>query len=339
VVKPRINGVSFGSCGSNIRVDASRSPALMAALGKLGCSRIRLGVPWDLVNPEPGVFDWTKLDAEVKAITDAGMLVYANPTSAPRWAAEGKPTYLWPAQLMADSECCVAWVRPYMPPDGPVIRFAAERDYCSSPAHIDPEAMSAFGAALGERYKGRIQWYGIWNEPGFPIFYPPSRGNPEDPLSEIDPEGWPRQLCAEVIAPFTEGVRMSHPSAKFVGPEAESWWTMERILALEAEQRAHWFDVISFHPYAWGEFPGNSYDRMDKEFMPCVERWRNGRDAWISEINGDGDLVEYMREISKRAIECVIWLNADTWFEKDLSLNERGLGVESLFKATRRRAV
>jgi len=44
----------------------------MRALAAMGLSFIRVWVFWDAANPEPGVFNWAKVDADMQAIRGAG---------------------------------------------------------------------------------------------------------------------------------------------------------------------------------------------------------------------------------------------------------------------------
>lgn len=326
-LKPRVNGVTFGIC--TVSPFTAERETLYKAAAAMGFSVVRAGCSWQTVQPEKdGAWDWEATDKEVALIRKYGMNVYLNAGGAPRWAAEGKLTYESVEQLMDDSPGCTEWSH-----DERIIKFAEERDYCgANPAHIDPQAMRTFAEKLARRYAGQVQWWGVWNEPGFPIFYPPAfKGE------------WYGQFTSEIVAPFTEGARSVLPKAKLVGPEAEDWGTLDRLLKAEKESGERWYDVISFHPYAWaGPFPQDSYRRMDEEFMKVAEEYRGDREVWVSEING-GDAktkVEYMREMSRRKITTLIWLQPEDFFEADRKTpNELGRGVEALFAETRRRRV
>ncbi|MGZ4810790.1 MAG: Ig-like domain-containing protein, partial [Thermoanaerobaculia bacterium] len=330
------------------------TPAAYAKLRAANVRTIRYFVPWPLINPEPGVYDWTQTDRELDAIAKSGLTIYANITGAPAHASENKPTY-----AVYTAGCTVfdneTWVRlkignePQPDNGGPLsddwarkdtfvvprggsitipapgvlandgrrgqglqavtnwkplhgtlvlnkdgsftythdgsnatedgfrywvwglgdgIHFAADDyEYCAKPAHIDPAKVREFMAAFIDRYGDKVDLYGIWNEPGLSIYWPPTHVV-SDPFE---------RLRDEVIVPFVETVRAKDPSAKIVGPECDSGYCLDSVLSLEREAGARWYDVISFHPYPWeGDFVAIGSDnwvdaavhRIDYEFKP-----------------------------------------------------------------------
>jgi hypothetical protein len=278
-------------------------PNLARELVTMGTRFIRVFVFWNSANPSPGVFDWKKIDADIDAVRSAGMVVYANVIWAPAHASEGKPTYL------PYTDGCSAWNTKHAA-DG--IRFASERDYCARPAHIDPNATFAFAKAFAERYGRNITYWGIGNEPGIQLYWPPRR----------ESDGWPDtdRLIAELIEPFNRGVRSVFPDALFVGPEADSSGVFGELARKESEAKAQWYDVFSFHPY--GANPEETLRRVDKEFLPEIENFRGHRDVWISEMGFDENgpnfrkqMSDFMGEIANRpAIKRVSFHSFAQWF-------------------------
>lgn len=106
------------------------------AMQSLGVTNVRVLIPWYDVNPNPGVYEWSKIDRVVAAAQARNMGVLATITHSPDWAVT--------------------------PGDTPVISPPArEADF------------GDFTALVAQRYAGRISAYEIWNEPnGATSFYP-----------------------------------------------------------------------------------------------------------------------------------------------------------------------
>ncbi|MBJ7287769.1 cellulase family glycosylhydrolase [Williamsia sp.] len=110
--------------------------AALTKVAALGVKNVRVLIPWYDVNPDPGVFDWTRIDRVVASATTRKMGIVAVVTHSPDWAVA--------------------------PGDTPVI---------SPPAKVGD--YGDFTAIVAKRYKGKISAYEIWNEPnGGTSFYP-----------------------------------------------------------------------------------------------------------------------------------------------------------------------
>ena len=195
------------------------------------------------------------------------------------------------------------------------IHFAGDdHEYCAKPTHIDGAQVREFVSRFIERYGDKIDLYGIWNEPGLPIYWPPS---------QTTPDGFAR-LRDEVIVPFVETVRADDPSALIVGPECDSSWCLDSILSLERQANARWFDILSFHPYPWdieGTWVESAVRRIDDEFQPSLDRWFDGRPVWATEVGPppDGDYASDAAALA-RAVNSRPWIGLlgfhfmSTWF-------------------------
>lgn len=290
--------IVFGCSWENF----NHAPAAgMKALADIGFSFVRCWIFWNSANPKPGVFDWSKVDADIAAIRGAGLKVYANMLWAPEWAAEGQKTYL------PYNDGCTEWVDPNDGSKG--IKFAESRPYCTKPAHIDPNAVREFARALAERHGDAISWYSAWNEPGGEFYWPAWRSD--------GPEEGIRRLREEVLLPFTEGIFAARPAAEFAGPEADAEGVLDQVLQQE-RKGIPLFDAISIHPYSWGKFPEDSYKRLDDLFMPIANARRFGRPIWLSEIGDDGTgrIIEWTREVIKRDISLICYHDPRQWFEE-----------------------
>lgn len=96
----------------------------------------RIDVSWSEVEPSTkGTFNWTKLDARVSAVQAAGVtnILFTLGAPVPAWARSG-------ATVMPD----------YAPP----ARIQDWKDFCG---------------AVAARYKDSVDFYEVWNEPGWDI--------------------------------------------------------------------------------------------------------------------------------------------------------------------------
>ncbi|WP_199512890.1 helix-turn-helix domain-containing protein [Nucisporomicrobium flavum] len=89
------------------------------------------GTLWATLQPEPGRFDWTTLDRQVKGAESASLPVLFVLGGTPGWAAPAGPRAPYPEDARA------------APPD-------------------DPARWDAFVSALVHRYAGRIEAYELW---------------------------------------------------------------------------------------------------------------------------------------------------------------------------------
>ncbi len=105
--------------------------ASAAAVKAVGASWVRLGAAWNHVEPRPGIFDWSNVDAAVLAARANGtkvLFVLTGP--APYWAQS--------------------------PPGDPSSGSA-------TPAK--PATFAKFASAAATRYKDHVSTWEIWNEP------------------------------------------------------------------------------------------------------------------------------------------------------------------------------
>lgn len=275
------------------------NPLAMQKIAAAHISQIKYQIQWAWVNPAPNVYHWEKTDADFAAIKAAGLKIQVSITTAPAWVSGGFPTY----EFYTDG--CSACVNPYQ--GCTQLRFADEKAYCSNPPHIDSDAARSFAIIVAQRYGDRISYYSFWNEPGIDLYWPPIKA------SDYHADPAMHRLADEIIRPMVDGVRSINPKAIFVGPDADDGPVMESLLRYEHDLNAHWFDIISFHPYAWNDppgFPQDSYDRINNEFMPALAPFRNGRPIWYTEIMGDSEKsIEWLNVVSKYDVQLINFYN------------------------------
>ncbi len=95
-----------------------------------GCTSVRVGLGWDLVEPNPGDRNWGDIDDDLKKMMDRGfepvLLIVATPT----WALlPGQGTPFYPAQL----------------------QYRAQ--------------FEKFVYDVARKFRGRVKYYEFWNEP------------------------------------------------------------------------------------------------------------------------------------------------------------------------------
>lgn len=112
-------------------LNASTSDAQLQQAVAAGCTNVRIGAGWDLVEPEPGQYRWSHSDRDVSQCERYGLEPIFLIVATPRWALDpekrDKP-WGWPA-----------------------------------PPEFYPQART-FYRTLADRYKGRVRYYEFWNE-------------------------------------------------------------------------------------------------------------------------------------------------------------------------------
>lgn len=130
---PEFGFASLSSFGATSPAD---SDANAAQARSVGASWMREFVFWNVIEPNPGAFNWGNIDLAVSTARAKGMkvmLVLTGP--APAWA------------------------------QGPV------QDFGRSATPADPATFGKFAAAAAIRYKDQVAAWEIWNEPNDPGYF------------------------------------------------------------------------------------------------------------------------------------------------------------------------
>ena len=172
------------------------------------------------------------------------------------------------------------WVWGLTPTEASGIHFDWEtHNWCRYPPPLDQDKLMDMVRRMVRRY-GAVQYFGVWNEPEYGIYYPPrdwSRGE-HAPNYE--------RLFSEVYEPFRYAVRLESDSAHIVGPDTGSLEVLQRVLKYEQLTRQP-FDVLSFHAYSWGlDYPGAALDRLRELLTAAGTR----RPLWLSETAPDSEV-------------------------------------------------
>ncbi len=137
---------------------------LVDTISELRVGWARIDFVWAFVEPEQDVFDWSLYDRVIGDLEARGIRIFATVAGTPAWATSG-PEFSGP-------------------PDDP----ADWRDVC---------------ARAADRYRGRVDAWGMWNEPNLTRFWTGSR----------------QRYLDEILRPGAEAVRLADPDARVVGPD------------------------------------------------------------------------------------------------------------------------
>lgn len=283
-----------------------------------GLQFIRQEFPWEDIeihakgdfidrrNDPAGVDSWAKYDHIIELAEERGISIIARLSNPPAWSrAQGDE------------------VGTNAPPD-------------------DFDDFGDFSAAVAERYRGRIRYYQIWNEPN---------GNEEWGLQDVDPEAFTELLCisySRIKAADPEAVVLAGaltPTVANDGRNMNDLIFLERMYGAGAREC---FDIFSAQGYGLWSGP------TDQRLRPTVINYphnmflrdlmvRNGdaeKPIWISEMGWNvapedvrpdfGRVTEeqqarYAVEAYRRAQEEWPWIGANNyWFLKRPADGELG---------------
>lgn len=220
-----------------INVHLAQNTALAKARAA-GIDWIRIDVDWSVIEASQGKFSYAEVDRVVDYAAANGLSVYASIGSTPDWA-NNKKGKTYPASKVSD------WKN--------------------------------FITRTVNRYKSKVKYWGIWNEPNLKLFFALGKDS----------------FVQQVLLPGIQAIRAADPAAFIVGPElshktetgSEWYFWMKYILDSVGGQ----LDVISHHIY---EDLGVYYmfellEEGDK-FIPAVkkivaESGQGNKPFWITE--------------------------------------------------------
>lgn len=150
VVKGSLARPGFGF-GLQVFSDRGNATALAEQVSELGVDWVKIDVPWAEIEPEPGIYDYSALDATVAAMELQNVNILLNVFAAPAWSRVAYTEKL-NSQL---------------------------RDYGGPPKDLNDFA--TFLANLATRYAGIVDAYEIWKSPNLLKFW-------TVPIYEREPE-------------------------------------------------------------------------------------------------------------------------------------------------------
>lgn len=182
--------------GINVHAPAGTQLALLDEVADAGIGWIRIDLVWAAVETQRGVYDWRLYDALLAAAEQRGLQVLAILAYTPQWAT-----------------------------DGPVLAGVPR----------DGEDWRRFCTRAATRYRGRIRYWEVWNEPNLPKFWAGTR----------------QQYRDLILVPGAAALRAADPQARIVGPAlahlgSAEWysWLLDIL-----EHASDSIDVVSHHLY------------------------------------------------------------------------------------------
>ncbi len=206
-----------------------------------GIQLIRIDINWYEVEPKKGLYDWSRIDAVVAQAKKLGLEILGLLAYTPSWANGGKGINY--------------------PPD-------------------NVEDWKRFVKAAVTRYRGKIKYWNLWNEPNVEEFW------------ALDAAAY----VEKILNPGAEVLKFTWPEAEIVGPEVTylkgipSTWNMWLREILQKGGK-YWYDIISIHIYK-SEGPEEIFKALlegyPDELMPSVmdvleEEGVKDRPFWITE--------------------------------------------------------
>jgi hypothetical protein len=200
-------GWSRSAVGMNVITPIPHFPTL-----PIGALRLWMA-NWAAVEPQPGQWDFSKLDAEIKVAQANQTPVLLVLGTVPRWASSD--------------------------PDAENILFPNSPGTQSPPKQVDQWAN--YVRAVAQRYKGQVYAYEIWNEPTSALFW---TGSPQQ-LAEIT------KVAAQVIHEVDPAAIVGSPSGTQTRDQYRDYvaWFEEFLQAGGGEG----LDAIIWHFYTEGK--------------------------------------------------------------------------------------
>lgn len=184
-----------------VNIHAPQGPELASQLDQVraaGLGWVRIDFIWAAVEPRKGRYDWRVYDAIAAAAKARGLQVFATLAYTPAWAT-----------------------------DGP--------ELTGVPRNPDDWRRICFRAA--KRYRGKITYWGLWNEPNLKQFWSGSRDQYIDVILKVG----------------ADAIHTGNPAAQVGGPELAHltsngavWYDWLRQSLMEAGDR---LDFITHHVY------------------------------------------------------------------------------------------
>jgi hypothetical protein len=161
-----------------------------------GIEWVRIDFLWSLAEPEADVYDWSVYDALVDRLEARGLKIYSGLGSTPAWATTGP-------------------------------------EFSGVPEDVDQWREFCYLAA--KRYSGRIDAWGLWNEPNLDEFWDGNR----------------QEYIDILLIPGAEAISLADPSALVCAPDlahlSSADWDDWLRATIEAA-RDH-LDVVTHHVY------------------------------------------------------------------------------------------
>ena len=218
-----------------------------ADLSALGAKWVRWDLDWNIVQPSgPTAYQWEAIDRVQATAEKNGVQSLAILTYTPPWARQ--------------SAC-------------------SDNPHC---APADPAAFGRFAGAAAGRYKGRINYWEVWNEPNFTFFWLP-QPNVSSYISVL------RSAHSNIKAANSSATVLSGGLAASGDEPDGSIAPITFIRALYTQQAQGSFDAVSLHPYTFPAVPSyqawwNRWQQIDPIRNLMVASGDANKKVWLTEF-------------------------------------------------------
>ncbi|MCC6278492.1 MAG: cellulase family glycosylhydrolase [Oligoflexia bacterium] len=242
-------------------------------IAQMGAKWIRIDMNWNIMEPNSGQWQFAIFDQVIDLALSKGLQVYASIGYTPAWAAtNGKTDGSGLPQVDK-------WVR--------------------------------FVNTAVNRYKNKVRYFGIWNEPNLSGFW----------------SGTADQFVDLVMQPAFDAIRAIDPTIKVLGPDLAHLYNATISMsdfygAIQRKGCLSCFDIITHHIYAGTDFEqkvngfyigGILYKDGLKQILERVGLW--GSPVWITELGVDA-AQSSEAEQSARVVEQLRFLARQPWAKK-----------------------
>lgn len=201
----------------------------LAWMRELGVAWDRTDLWWHVVEPEPGRFDFSRPDLAIRTFEKAGVQWY--------------PILCYGA----------AWFKDRTGPRD-------EKEFA---------AFANFASRTVARYRGRVPYWSVWNEPNIPNFW--------SPAPNADHYARLLKVTAAAIRKADPKARICAPAIAPIGP-----WDRAFTERLFRQGSLNDFDVFDYHYYRNGP-PEDEVPAEIAEVRATMRRFGQEKPIWISE--------------------------------------------------------
>jgi hypothetical protein len=230
-------------------VEAARVGRTLAMVREMGAPWIVELFPWSYYEPQAGRFSWSHADMVVAQAQQQGLTLIARLDVVPEWAR----------------------------PAGTSTRFIDEAHYAG---------YASYAAAFAARYRGRVKYIVVWNEPNTAFEW---GGRLPDPAA------YTALLCTAYTA-----IKVANPEAVVLAAglaptlaqpgDPQGYDDLQYLQAMYEAGAGACFDALAAHAYGWKE-PFDQRPDLSRVNFRRVELLHR-----VMVQNGDGDKKVYITE-------------------------------------------
>jgi hypothetical protein len=214
--------------------------AVISEAIELGVEWVRIDFVWAFIERQPHVADWSEYDLLIDQLHGRGLRILASIGYTPAWATQGPELTGVPT---------------------------------------DPDEWQDFCYRAAERYRGRIDAWGLWNEPNLSRFWGGTRS----------------EYIYLILLPGANAIHAADPMALVTGPDlahlSSAHW--DEWLASVLSVASNHLDIVTHHIYPGDGWSGQVTDALEEDAQwpwdpPSVREvlqdkgwW--GRPFWLTE--------------------------------------------------------